>query len=44
MAMMDSTIMFLIREESSKENVPGTGKFIELLSSRENDEGNLSIR
>ena len=40
--MMDSTLMFLIGEES-KENIPRTGKFIELPSSRENDEGNLNI-
>ena len=41
--MMDLTLMFLIGEERSKENIPRTRKFIELPSSRENDEGNLNI-
>ena len=41
--MMDSKLMFLIREERSKENTPRTRKFIELPSSGENDEGNLNI-
>ena len=41
--MMDSTLMFLIGEERSKENIPRTRKFIELPFLRENNEGNLNI-
>lgn len=35
--------MFLIGEERNKENIARIGTFIELPSSRENDEGSLSI-